>query len=111
MTCCNLYRTTDCCFIQIGESISATGDVNAHVAESWLAVRRHRTTCRHITGNGALKDDEDCLLDDWLPNVHIVINNVNRQFWELQLLDRLLHATVDYIPIRASLPYNWRDEF
>ena len=69
-------------------------------------------------------------VDEWLPKVHIVISNFksflagtfhgvshrylqeyldefefrfNRRFWESQLLDRLLQAAVDHVPIRASL--------
>ena len=69
-------------------------------------------------------------VDEWLPKVQIVISNFksflagtfhgvshqylqeyidefvfrfNRRFWEPQLPDRLLQATVDHVPIRASL--------
>ena len=72
-------------------------------------------------------------VDEWLPKVHIVISNFksflagtfhgvshrylheyidefvfrfNRRFWEPQLPDRLLQATVDHVPIRACLTYS-----
>ena len=69
-------------------------------------------------------------VEKWLPKVHIVISNFksflkgtfrgvshrylqeyidefvfrfNRRFWEPQLTDRLLQATVDHVPIRDSI--------
>ena len=73
-------------------------------------------------------------VNEWLPKVHIVISNFksflagtfngvshrylqeyidefvfrfNRRFWEPQLLDRLLQATVDHVPIRVCITYRY----
>ena len=85
-----------------------------------LEVRTDAFLALLVLGEWHRHDDKTISLekvDDWLPKVHVISNiksflagtfqGVSHRFFqEPRLLNRLLQAAVEYVPIRAFLTYS-----